>query len=121
KVSPPQFSSSSATYSPSASLYISYAAVNRLSCSPVSLGFPIGVRSGAVKGDYYTGKLHGSPGFLYRCGFEYETHWPIGVFDELYNLFVRTNSFICERLGTPSSRFCNIVVGFDIITFPSRS
>ncbi|KAL5064585.1 hypothetical protein RYX36_026322 [Vicia faba] len=71
KVTPPQSSSSSATYSPSGSLYNSvesppYAAVNRLSCSPVSLGFPIAVKDGC-----YMGKLHGSPGFLYRFGNNY--------------------------------------------------
>ncbi|CAK8562974.1 unnamed protein product [Lathyrus sativus] len=76
KVSPPQSSSSSATYSPSGSLYASaesppYAAVNRLNCSPVSLGFPIGVRNGVVKGGCYTGQLHGSPRFLYRFGNNY--------------------------------------------------
>ncbi|XP_058733709.1 uncharacterized protein LOC131605357 [Vicia villosa] len=76
KVSPPQSSSSSATYSPSGSLYNSvesppYVAVNRRCCSPVSLGFPIGIRNGAVKGGCYTRQLHGSPRFLYGCGNNY--------------------------------------------------
>ncbi|XP_058733712.1 protein PAL OF QUIRKY-like [Vicia villosa] len=76
KVCPQHSSSSSATYSPSGSLYGSaesppYAAVNRLNCSPVPLGFPIGIRNGAVKGGCYTGQLHESPRFLYRCGNNY--------------------------------------------------
>ncbi|CAL5198205.1 unnamed protein product [Lathyrus oleraceus] len=70
KVTPPQSSSSSTTYSPSGSLYASmesppYAVVNRLSCSPVSLGFPIGIRNEAVKGGCYTGQFH------YRFGYNY--------------------------------------------------
>ncbi|GAU35794.1 hypothetical protein TSUD_155690 [Trifolium subterraneum] len=70
KLSPPPSSSSSATQSPSGSLSESlpYAAVNRinhLSCSPVSVGYPIGIRNG-VKGSCYKGQLDGSPRFLYR-------------------------------------------------------
>ncbi|CAJ2664307.1 unnamed protein product [Trifolium pratense] len=73
KLSPPPSSSSSAAHSPSGSLHTSaeslpYAAmnrINRLNCSPVSVGYPIGIRNG-VKGSCYKGKLDGSPRFLYR-------------------------------------------------------
>ncbi|CAI8609863.1 unnamed protein product [Vicia faba] len=65
KVSPPQSSSSSVTYSPSGSIYGSLESLNRPNCSPVSLRFPIGIRNGAVKGGCYTGQLHGSPRFVY--------------------------------------------------------
>ncbi|XP_004515869.1 protein PAL OF QUIRKY-like [Cicer arietinum] len=74
KLSPPPSSFSSATHSPSGSLYTSleslpYAAAyrfDRLNGSPVSVGYPIGIRNGTVKGSCYTGELDGSPRSLYR-------------------------------------------------------
>jgi hypothetical protein len=78
KLSPPPSTSSGATHSPTGSLHTSaeslpYAAVNRnsrLNCSPVSVGFPIGIRNG-VKGSCYKGQLDGSPRFLYRFSNNY--------------------------------------------------
>lgn len=82
KLSPPPSSSSSSTHSlpgsPHASVEsLPYAAVNRLNrlnCSPLSVGHPIAIRNRAVKGSCYTRQLDGSPRFLYRFANNY-CHW----------------------------------------------
>lgn len=74
KVSPPLSYCSSVTHSPSGSPHasadslLSAAAYRfyRQNCSPVSVGYPISVRYGVVKGCCNTGQLDGSPRFLYR-------------------------------------------------------
>lgn len=82
KLSPPPSSSSSSTHSlpgsPHASVeslpYVAVNRLNRLSCSPLSAGHPIGIRNGGVKGSCYTRQLDGSPRFLYRFANNY-CHW----------------------------------------------
>ncbi|KAK7265638.1 hypothetical protein RJT34_33260 [Clitoria ternatea] len=75
KSSPSQSGSpSSVTLSSSGSPYSSvestpYSAVRRLACrncSPVPVSYPIGVRSGAVKGCQYMRRFDGSQRFIYR-------------------------------------------------------